>query len=302
MRPWARAAALAMAAAAMPVAHAQAVVDDSGATVRLARPAQRVVSLSPGITELLFSAGAGAHVVGVSAYSDFPTQARGLPQVSRAQGIDLERVAALRPDLIVTWGSGYSPALLDALRGLGLPVYVLEPRSLESIARSIERLGVLTGSSGAPAAAAAFRARLLDLRQRYAGRSPVRVFYQVWNSPIMTLSGGHLISEVMRTCGARNVFEDLAPLVATVDVEAVIAAQPQILLTAESGGVDRGALEGWKRYGRVPAVAQGRLVTLDADQLDRGSVRVLDATQALCEIVEGARHPAAPAQAAQPGK
>jgi len=300
--PWARAAALALAAAAMAVAQGQTVVDDSGASVRLARPAQRIISLSPGITELLFSVGAGAHVVGVSAYSDFPAQARDLPQVSRAQGIDLERIAALHPDLIVTWGSGYSPALLDALRALGPPVYVLEPRSFESIARSIERLGVLTGSEGAPRVAADFRARLQALRQRYAGRPPVRVFYQVWNSPIMTLSGGHLISEVMRTCGARNVFEDLAPLVATVDAEAVIAAQPQILVTAESGGVDRGALDGWKRYGRIPAVADGRLVTLDADQIDRGSVRVLDATQALCEIVEGARGPAAPAEAVRPGK
>lgn len=301
MRRWARAAALALGAAATPAAPAQSVVDDSGATVRLARPAQRIISLSPGITELLFSAGAGARVVGVSAYSDYPAQARDLPQVARAQGIDLERIAALHPDLIVTWGSGYSPALLDALRTLGVPVYVLEPRSLESIARSIERLGVLAGSADAPAVAAAFRERLQHLRERYAARTPVRVFYQVWNSPIMTLSGGHLISEVMRTCGARNVFEGLAPLVATVDAEAVIAAQPQILLTAESGGVDRGALEGWKRYGRMPAVAAGRLVTLDADQLDRGSVRVLDATESLCEIVEGARSPAAPAGAVRSG-
>ncbi len=269
-------------------------IDDSGATVRLAQPAQRIVSLSPGITELLFSVGAGARVVGVSAYSDFPPAARSLPQVSRAQGIDLERIAALHPDLIVTWGSGYSPALLDALRSLGVPVYVHEPRSLESIARAIERLGRLSGSASAPRVAGAFRERLLALRQRYAGRAAVRVFYQVWNSPIMTLSGGHLVSEVLRTCGARNVFEDLAPLVATVDAEAVIAARPQILLTAESGAVDHGALDGWKRYAQIPAVAQGMLVTLDADLLDRGSVRVLDAVEGLCGVVEGARGPAVP--------
>jgi iron complex transport system substrate-binding protein len=289
------AAALAMAAAAASAAHAQTVTDDSANTVHLTRPAQRIVSLSPGITELLFSVGAGAQIVGVSAFSDFPAAARTLPQVSRAQGIDLERIAALHPDLIVTWGSGYSPALLDALRSLHVPVYVLEPRTLESIARSIERLGLLTGSAGAPGVASAFRERLRALRQRYAGRDAVRVFYQVWNSPIMTLSGGHIASEVMRTCGARNIFEDLAPLVATVDAEAVIAAQPQILLTAEPGGRDNGALDGWKRFAQIPAVAARRLVTLDADALDRGSLRVLDATQALCEFVERARSSAAPA-------
>jgi iron complex transport system substrate-binding protein len=289
--------ALVGALAASGPAAAVSVADDSGSMVSLAHPARRIVSLSPGITELLFGMGAGPLVVGVSAYSDFPAAALDLPQVARAQGIDLERIAALNPDLIITWGSGYSPALLDALRRLNVPVYVLEPRSLESIAASIERLGVLSGSAGAPGMAAAFRERLATLRQRYAGRRAVRVFYQVWNSPIMTLSGGHIASEVMRTCGARNVFEDLAPLVATVDVEAVIAARPEILLTAEPGGIDRGALEGWRRYPQLAAVAAGRLVTLDADKLDRGSTRVLDAAEELCGVVEGARKSAVPAEA-----
>jgi iron complex transport system substrate-binding protein len=281
--------ATAGALAATAAAPELSVTDDGGSTVRLAHPARRIVSLSPGITELLFEIGAGPQVVGVSAYSDFPAAAQGLPQVSRAQGIDLERIAALRPELIVTWGSGYSPALLGALRRLEVPVYVLETRSLESIASSMERLGLLAGAADAPQVAAAYRARLSALRQRYAGRPQVRIFYQVWNSPIMTLSGGHMASEVMRTCGARNVFEGLAPLVATVDVEAVIAARPQIVLTAESGGVDRGALDGWKRYAQLPAVAAGQLVTLDADKLDRGSARVLDATEELCMRVEAAR-------------
>lgn len=297
MKRQAWAAALALLFAAAPPAHAQTVTDDSGATVHLASPARRIVSLSPGITELLFSVGAGGQIVGVSAYSDYPAAARSLPQVSRAQGIDLERIAALHPDLIVTWGSGYSPALLEALRSLAVPVYVLEPRTLESIARSIENLGLLAGSASAPDVARQFRERLSALRQRYAARSAVRIFYQVWHSPLMTLSGGHVASEVMRTCGARNVFEDLAPLVATVDTEAVVARQPQILLTAEPGGVDHGALDGWKRFAQIPAVSAQQLVTLDADALDRGSVRVLDATQALCEVVEKVRKLASPADA-----
>jgi iron complex transport system substrate-binding protein len=272
-------------------ATAPEVQDDTGTTVRLAQPARRIVALSPGITELLFSIGAGARIVGVSDFADYPDSARALPRVSRAQGIDIERIAALRPDLIVTWGSGYSPALLAALQRLGVPVYVLETRSLESIATSLERLGQLTGSTIAPAVAAAFRDRLDALRRRYAQRSPVRVFYQVWSSPVMTLSGGHLASEVMRICGARNVFEDLAPLVATVDAEAVIAARPELIVTAEAGAIDHGALDGWKRYPQLPAVARARLVTLDADALDRGSIRVLDAAQALCIEVDKARRP-----------
>lgn len=276
------------AQAAAPDDTPRAVRDDAGALVALPRPAQRIVSLSPGITELLFTAGAGARIVATSEHADYPEAARRLPRVSRAQGIDLERIAALRPDLIVTWGSGYSAALLDALRRLGVPIYVHEPRSLEAIASSVERLGTLAGTNAAPAAAA-FRARLAQLRLRYGARPPVTVFYQVWGNPLMTLSGRHVASEVLRTCGARNVFDDLEPLVATVDIEAVLARRPQLILAAEPGGADRGALERWRNYPQLPAVAGGHLLTLDADLLDRGSVRILDAAAVLCAAVEAVR-------------
>jgi iron complex transport system substrate-binding protein len=271
-------------------ASAQAVLDDAQRMVRLARPAGRIVSLAPGITELLFDMGAGDRVVAVSEFSDTPDAARALPKVARAQAIDLEAIAALRPDLIVVWGSGYPPALLEALRQLSFPVYVYEPRTLESIATSIDRLGTLSASQSAPTIAAAFRARLLALRQRYEQRPPVRVFYQIWSNPIMTLSGRHVASEILRLCGARNVFADVLPLVATVDVESVLAARPQLIVTSEPGGVDRGALELWRAYRQLPAVANDHLVTLDADQMDRQTTRTLDAAQKLCFEVERARH------------
>ncbi len=273
-----------------PCLAAQTVTDDAGHLLQLAHPAQRIVSLSPGITELLFALGAGDRVVATSEFSDYPAAARQLPRVSRAQGIDLERIAAMEPDLAVVWGSGYSPALQQALVALGLPTYVYEPRTLESIASSIERLGALTGIASAAAVAADFRDRLAALRGRYAHRTPVRVFYQVWGNPIMTLSGRHLVSEVIRTCGARNVFEALSPLVATVDTEAVIAAEPQVIIATEAHGIDRGALDLWRRYPQLPAVANNHLVTLDADELDRAAVRILDAASALCDQVERARH------------
>jgi iron complex transport system substrate-binding protein len=270
-------------------ASAQGVVDDSQHEVRLARAASRIVSLAPGITELLFDMGVGDRVVAVSEFSDTPAAALALPRVARAQGIDLEAIAALRPELIVVWGSGYPASLLEALAQLGFPVYVYEPRALESIATSIQRLGILTGSATAPTIAAAFRARLLSLRQRYEQRPAVRVFYQIWANPIMTLSGKHVTSEMLRICGGRNVFADLLPLVATVDVESVLAAQPQVIVTSEPGGIDRGALQIWRRYPQLPAVANGHLVTMDADQMDRQTTRTLDATEKLCADIERAR-------------
>ena len=172
-------------------------------------------------------------------------------------------------------------------------MYLHEPRTLDAIATAIDRLGTLTDAPAAPAIATAFRQRLRALRQQYAERAPVSVFYQVWASPVMTLTGRHLTSDVLRSCGARNVFEELAPLVATVGVESVLAARPQMIITAEAGGLDRGALDGWRQYPDLPAVARGQLVTLDADQIDRATTRILDVTQILCERVEQARRASA---------
>ncbi len=265
------------------------VLDDAGATVALERPAARIVSLAPSITEKLFAIGAGGHIVGTSAFSDYPEAARRIPVVAGADGIDLERVAALHPDLIVVWGSGYAAAAREALRRLGAPVYVDEPDSLDSIARSLERLGRLTAAPQAARRADEFRSRLQQLKQRYAGQRVLRAFYQIWPQPLMTLSGRHVVSEALQLCGARNIFAHLPLLVPTVSPEAVIAADPQVILAAEPGGVDRGALDFWKRYPFVTAVAKGQLVTLDSDRIDRATPRMLDETARMCERIQAAR-------------
>jgi len=265
------------------------VADDNGAVLVLQRPAQRVVSLAPSITELLFAIGAGQTLVGTSAFSDYPPKARQIPVVAGADGVDLERIAALHPDLVILWGSGYPPATREALDRLGLRVYVSEPGSLESIARSMERLGRLTAAPQGAQEAQAFRARLQQLKSRYAGRRPVRVFYQVWPGPLMTLSGRHVVSEALQLCGGRNIFAALPLLVPSVSPEAVIAADPQVIMTSEPGGVDRGALGFWKRYPFVAAVAAGRLYTLDANRIDRATPRMLEETARMCELIDTAR-------------
>ncbi len=265
------------------------VTDDAGAAVTLPQPAARIVSLAPSITEQLFAIGAGDRIVGASAYSDYPPAARTIPVVASADAVDLERIASLRPDLILLWGSGYPPATRDALRRLGVPIYISEPTSFESIAASLERLGRLTGAVDAPDIARQFRSTVQQLREQYASRRSVRTFYQIWRQPLMTLSGRHITSEALALCGARNVFEDLAPLVPTVSAEAVIAADPQIILTAEPAAVDHGALDLWKRYPFVSAVANGQLVTLDSDRIDRPTPRMLLEVARLCAKIEAAR-------------
>jgi len=265
------------------------VTDDAGSTVTLQRPATRIVSLAPSTTEQLFAIGAGSRVVGTSASSDYPEAARSIPVVGGIDGLDLERIASLHPDLVVAWGSGYPPATQDALRRLGATVYVSEPTSLEAIASTLERLGVLTGSAQAPAQAESVRAAVRALRARYAERRPVRAFYQIWPQPLMTLSGQHIVSEALALCGARNVFEGLKALAPTVSPEAVIAADPQIILTDGPAGIDRGELDFWKRYPFISAVAHGQLVTLDADRMARPTTRMLPEVARMCDRIEAAR-------------
>ena len=265
-----------------------AVVDDEGRTVELADPARRIVNLAPHLTEQLFAIGAGDLIVGTTDFADFPEAAKSLPRVARAHSVDLERVSATRPDLILVWGSGFPPSTVDAVRRLGVPTFVSEPARLADIATSLERLGALTGRSP-ERAAAAFNAKLAALRDRYRGRREVRVFYQVWSDPLMTLGGRHVVTEAIALCGGRNVFAGLAPIAPRVSAEAVLAADPEVIVTAEPGARPSDALAMWQRFGRITAVRRNLLVTLDADRINRHGPRIVDEIAVLCEAIDRAR-------------
>ncbi|MDH4189266.1 MAG: cobalamin-binding protein [Betaproteobacteria bacterium] len=271
------------------------VTDARGHAVMLDRPAQRIISLAPHITELLFAAGAGDRVVGVVDYSDYPEAAKHLPRIGNLRALDLERIVALKPDLVVVWLHGSSMRQLDRVAALGLPIFHSEPRRLEDVAIELDRLGVLAGTEVAAARAAqAYRARLAGLRARYAGRRPIDVFYQVWTRPLLTVNDQHLISRVLRLCGGRNVFGALAPLVPEVSIEAVVVANPRAILTASvAPEYDREALALWHDWPRIAAVARGNLYTIDADLISRDTPRILDAAQAVCERLDAARREAA---------
>lgn len=287
--------ALTLAGFATLGAHAAVTVkDDSGATVTLAAPAQRVVSLSPHATELLFAAGAGDKVVGVVAYSDYPEAARKLPRVGDNSALDLERILALKPDLLVVWMHGNSQRQVEALRQLKLPVFYSEPRHLTDLPAAIETLGTLTGTPAkAQASAEAFRARYEALRKQYSSRAPVSVFYQVWTQPLMTLNGTHMVSDVIRLCGGVNIFADEAPLVPRVSVEAVLAKRPEAMFTATPGATrsDKplATLDSWRKWPQLPAVAHNNLFGIDGDLINRPGPRILDGARTMCEDLDIAR-------------
>jgi iron complex transport system substrate-binding protein len=265
------------------------VVDDRGKAVALAQPARRIVALAPSLAELAFAAGAGGRVVGTVRYSDYPAEARALPQVGDAARVEFERVAALKPDLILAWKSGNPPADVERLESLGYPAFVSEPARLADIARVLRAVGALAGTSAdAGNAAASFEREIAALRARHSTAPGVRVFYQIWHEPLLTVNGAHIISDVVALCGGQNVFADVAQLTPNVSVEAVIAAKPEVILGGGSAGGEKEFVARWRKSGIEP-LRKLPAHYINPDHIQRHTPRIVQGAKAVCAALEQVR-------------
>jgi len=287
----ANAAAPVNPAAPTPAAHAtRTVADDLGRAVSVARPPLRIVSLSPGATETLFAAGAGGQVVATTAYSDEPPAARAVPRIGDAVAIDMERLVALRPDVVVVSPALGNPAQLAKIAGIGMPLYQQQVVKLADLAPSVRGLGALAGTQAvAEREARELEVRLAALQQRYArpargGKRP-SVLLQVWNRPIYTIGRRQLMSDALSLCGARNVFGELPEPSPLVDIEAVIARNPDIILAVAPPGEGAAWVADWKRFGALAAVRSGRVVAFEDQALSRAGPSVIDGTEDLCRTL-----------------
>ena len=268
---------------------AVSAVDSDGRRISLDAPAQRIVSLAPHVTEQLFAAGAGAKLVGVSEYSDYPEAAKALPRVASSGTVSIEMVLALKPDLVVAWRLEATAAALARLESLGVPVFYSEPRRLAHIPAMIESLGELAGTGAvANALAQELRGELARLDATYRGRRPVTVFYQIADKPLMTLGGGHFVSDAIALCGGRNVFADATSLAPVVSVESVLATDPEAIL----GTRDEWHAY-WRRFPGLRAVRAGNLYSVPVNEMHRHGPRAIAATRLLCERIDAARLKAA---------
>lgn len=273
--------ALSALLALLPAAAEVRVSDDSGNEVVLATPARRIVSLTPHATELLFAAGAGDRIVGVGRGSDHPPAARTLPLVGDAHALDLERIVALKPDLVVAW-PWTAHAQTAKLRARRIAIYVSDPRTIDGIATDIERLGALAGTDDvARMAARAFRHRVAAASD--GGRTgTTRVFYAIWPEPLFTIGGRHLISQAIGLCGGENVFAKLDVPAPQVSTEAVIAARPDVIVAGADHAVRPAWLDSWQRWPAIPAVRDGKLRVVDANLLHRNGPRFAEGVAQLC--------------------
>jgi len=266
------------------------VYDDEGTQITLAIPAQRIVSLAPSLTELIYSAGAGENLVGVVEHSDFPAAAKALPIVGRFDLLDIERILELDPDLVVAWQTGNPRSSVHQLRQLGLTVYVAEPKSLAAIPSHIERLAVLAGKElNDLKVIYDFRQKLETLDGKYRHQSPVTIFYQVWDRPLITAGGNELINDIIRLCGGRNVFANIRRVAPKVSREAVLKRNPEVII-ASGMDIERPEwLDDWLRWPSLKAVANKNLFFVPPDLLQRHTPRALLGAAQICDQLDQAR-------------
>ena len=268
------------------------VIDDSGNKLSFSEPVKRIISLAPHITELLYAAGADKQIVGTVSYSDYPLAAKQLPVIGSYTKVDYERVLAAQPDVVMYWKSGNPGNMIDGIKELNLKIFNSEPDDFEDVASSLITLGVLLGTEAiANKRAQQYLERLDALRKKYSHkiRKKVRVFYQVWNQPLMTINKTHLINNVIEFCGGENVFAELDNIAPTIDMESVIKKNPDVIIAGMAKGRDEW-LQEWKKWPTISAVKNAHVYTIDAGLLVRQTPRILEGTQKMCEIIENIRN------------
>jgi len=266
------------------------VIDDDGNVFKFPRPMSRIVSLAPHITELLFAAGASAQIVGTVSFSDYPEAAKIIPLVGSYNKIDIEAVLSRNPDLVIAWSGGNSKEQLEKLKLLGIEVYISEPKNFTGVAENIRNMGkILATENIANLASETFLNELDLLKQQYPENKKVNVFYQVWNDPLMTISDGHLIGQVIKFCSGNNVFGELPVISPRVSIEAVIKENPDVIVAGMAEGRENW-LKQWEKWQVLNAVKNKHVYSINADYVTRQTPRVILGIRKMCEHLEKVRN------------
>ncbi|MEL3922737.1 cobalamin-binding protein [Aeromonas enteropelogenes] len=248
----------------------------------MAATPERVVSVVPHLTELLYDIGAGDKLVAVDDASDYPPEVADKPKVANYRSINVEALLAQKPDLILAWRSAQS-RMLAPLEKLGIPVFYSEPTDFDSLAGEMRALGKMLGvEQRANEAADRYLARLAALRQRYGQPTGVKVFYQLWYPPLTSASGRAWPAQAIELCGGINVMTHAKTPYPQVSQEQVIKANPELIL---AGSDDPGALAHWQQWTMIDAVKQGRLALINSDELHRFTPRALNAVEQVCSAI-----------------
>ncbi|WP_153764466.1 cobalamin-binding protein [Endozoicomonas sp. OPT23] len=268
------------------------VLDDSKRTLCLDKPARKIISLSPGSTELLFAAGAGQFVIAVDKNSNYPLSVKKLPSVGGHKSVNVEAILGMQPDLIVVWSSGSSDRVIRKIEALGLNTLHLDAKEFDQIGSAIQKLAILAGTEkAAQKSIKQFNKRLSALNEKYSSKETVTVFYEVWRDPLLTINGDQLISKTIKLCGGHNIFSEAVVLVPTVSKEVLFARNPEVILGSEHQKSNRDSLrEYWQQFSSLTAVKRQQIYTVPADLISRPTPRLLEAAEQVCQIFQSVRN------------
>jgi vitamin B12 transport system substrate-binding protein len=245
----------------------------------LSEPKQRVISLSPANTELAYAAGLGDNLIAVSAYSDHPEQAKKLEQVSDWQGVNVERIIALKPDLILAWRGGNPQRPLDQLASFGIPIVYFDPQTIDEV---IDAVNELSQYSSKPELAQqnvdAMRARLTPYQPpQKTNVKTKKAFIQLGTQPLFSAGNHTLQNDVVKFCGGENIFANSAVQWPQVSREQVLTRNPDVIIMTGSAEQENVVRDFWHSQLDVP------IIRLNEDWFHRAGPRIIDATEQLCE-------------------
>lgn len=261
--------------------------DDLGRTVRLPGPPERIVSLIPPATEILFAIGAGSRVVGRTRYGTHPPAAAELPSVGAGMRPSLEIVMDRRPDAVVLYAGSANRSTVDRLASLGVPALAIRHDTFGDLYRNIHRLGRLTDrEAGARRLVDDVRCRLRAVASLTADAPPPRVYYEVWSEPPITVGQGSYLDSLLTVAGGRNVFGDLEAPSPQVSLESVVSRDPEVVVVPRRGGEEAPTppshRPGWDA---LAAVREGRVRAVDGDLLHRLGPRIAEGALALARTL-----------------
>ena len=271
--------------------HADIVVtDDTGQELRLEQPAQRIVSTAPHITEMLFAIGAGDLIVGAAEFSNYPEAAKSIPRIGSHSKLNLEKIIELQPDLIIAWETGNPKRDISKLMELRFPIFISEPQELDDIESNLQRFGLLTDFTAlADISANKFVTQAQEIIEANKNKSVVRVFYQVWEQPLMTLNGVHLVSKVIQHCGGENIFASLDLIAPQISIEAVLQENPDVIIAGDIPSAEDEWKKYWQRWQQLHAVAKDQLYSIPADLIVQHTPRLVEGMEKMCAILDKAR-------------
>lgn len=273
---------------AFPAAAQLSIRDDMNRALILKQPAKRVVTLAPFLTEMLFAAGAGDLAVGVDEHSDYPPEVLAVPKLATGAGLSLDRIAKLKPDLVLAWRDGIKREVVEAMTAHGTSVYVASARQLEDVPRLLLTIAQLTGRD-ATQAASDFESKIDKLRRDNANKPRLTAFMEIWNRPLTTVSGEHFLTEALGICKAENVFSDRTGIAPKVSWEDLLAKDPQVIISAGSASTAREFRSNWQMRSSMGAVKGQRMLFIADETISRPTPRTPEGIAKLCAELDNVR-------------